>query len=210
MPCTFSRNGPRALAPFSASDPRIAHGPSRRAGTTGTRRGGPCGYMYRVREESLMLVRNVLVNGVKPYRAWGVYHGVPGSRKCIAEPLGPRSGRAVRTARRGVKSSRGGARGAGRASRRGVPARFRLRGSAFPPAPRAARPAGFPRRDATWTITRARSLSCAVPVAGSGAGAGRAWAVRGRSEGAGSRGSRCRVSDRNRVPRRAPARRSRV
>ena len=89
-----------------------------------------------------MLVRNVLVNGVKPYRAWGVYHGVPGSRKCIAEPLGPRSGRAVRTARRGVKSSRGGARGAGRASRRGVPARFRLRGSAFPPAPRAARPAG--------------------------------------------------------------------
>ena len=60
----------------------------------------------------------------------------------IAEPLGPRSGRAVRRARRGVKSSRGGARGAGRASRRGVPARFRLRGSAFPPAPRAARPAG--------------------------------------------------------------------
>ena len=86
-----------------------------------------------------MLVRNVLVNGVKPYRAWGVYHGVPGSRKCIAEPLGPRSGRAVRTARRGVKSSRGGARGAGRASRRGVPARFRLRGS-----PRSRR---FPRRD---------------------------------------------------------------
>ena len=99
----------------------------------------------------------MLVNGVKPYRAWGVYTmvyryrgaGLGAETACIAEPLGPRSGRAVRTARRGVKSSRGGARGAGRASRRGVPARFRLRGSAFPPAPRAARPAGSPaqRRD---------------------------------------------------------------
>ena len=151
----------------------------------------------------------MLVHGVKPYRAWGVYTMVYRYRGAglgaesvysYSRAVGPpRSGRAVRTARRGVKSSRGGARGAGRASRRGVTARFRLRGSAFrPPAPRRGAPRRFPHRDATWTITRARSLSCAVPVAGSGAGAGRAWAVRGRSEGAGSRGSRCRVSDRNR------------
>ena len=82
--------------------------------------------------------RGVCTPCVYRYRGAGSWE----PKACIAEPLGPRSGRAVRTARRGVKSSRGGARGAGRASRRGVPARFRLRGSAFPPAPRAARPAG--------------------------------------------------------------------
>ena len=133
---------------------------------------------------------------------WCTATGVRGCgwepKACIAEPLGPRSGRAVRTARRGVKSSRGGARGAGRASRRGVPARFEASRFRVPAGAARGAPRRFPRRDATWTITRARSLSCAVPVAGSGAGAGRAWAVRGRSEGAGSRGSRCRVSDRNR------------
>ena len=143
---------------------------------------------------------------------WCTATGVRGwePKACIAEPLGPRSGRAVRTARRGVKSSRGGARGAGRASRRGVPARFRLRGSAFPPAPRAARPAG----------SRAETRRGRLPGRGHSLARSRS---QGRAQGRGVRGPSeagprvqgqegpgvaCRTA--TVVPRRAPARRSRV
>ena len=129
----------------------------------------------------------------------------------IAEPLGPRSGRAVRTARRGVKSSRGGARGAGRASRRGVPARFRLRGSAFPPARRARRAPPVPaqRRDVDdypGAVTLLRGPGRRVGRRG-GACVGRPRPVRGCRV---KRVPVSRVGPQLRVPRRAPARRSRV